>query len=81
MTIGPPRSLDFRQVPKVAFDPDEAASYLGLPSRSAIHRLVDAGELCPMTYGKQHVYHVEELNRFLADRLAAERHRRGHPQE
>ena len=55
----------------------EASYYLGLSSPKAVQRLVDRGEIVPLTYGKSHIYAVSELDRFLAQQLEQERSIRG----
>ncbi len=73
-------SITFWPVEKVAYTPSEACEYLCLPSKDALGALVRRGELTPMTYAKEHRYHRQELDRFLAAQVDAERQRRGLPQ-
>ncbi len=51
----------------------EAAYYLGLSNGKGVQRLVDRGELVPLTYSKQNLFAVSELDRFLIAHLEQER--------
>lgn len=69
--------VDFQPVERVVFSAGDAAAYLGLGSARSIQRLVDGRLLAPFTYGRSHVFHRTELDRFLADQLDRERADRG----
>lgn len=71
--------IDFTAVERVVFPAEQAVVYLALPSRKALQHLVDARRLVPLTYAKEHGFHRDELDRFLAEQLAQERQRRGVP--
>ena len=69
----------YQPIERAVLSAEDAAAYLGLANRKAVQRIVDRGELAPLTYGRSHVFHRTELDRFLADQLQLERSRRGLP--
>ncbi len=71
--------IEFKLIERAVLSAEETATYLGLKNGKGVQRLVDRGELCPLTYGRSHVFHRSELDRFLADQLGIERTRRGLP--
>ena len=72
-------AIDYIPVERVVFTAAQAVAYLALPSRKALQRLVDLRGLVPLTYAKEHRFHRDELDRFLAEQLGQERQRRGVP--
>ena len=69
--------LGYKPLERVVFTAPQAVDFLGLPSRKALQRLVDRRGLVPLTFTRPHVFHREELARFLAEQLGQERQRRG----
>ena len=69
--------LAFAPIERAVFTPVQAVEFLALPSRDALQRLVDRGEIVPLTFTKEHRFTKAELDRFVCDEQEAERERRG----
>ena len=80
MTVEPDRArLAYAPVERATFTREQAVSYLGLLNTDSLQRLVERGEVIPLTYRRPFLFARIELDRFIADQLEAERKRRRIP--
>ena len=74
-----PDALAYAPIERAVFTREQTVDYFGLTNTDALQRLVERGEVVPLTYRRPYVFARIELNRFIADQLEAERKRRGIP--
>ena len=74
-----PDGLAYAPIERAVFSREQAVQFLGLLNADSLQRLVERGELTPLTYRRPYVFARIELDRFIADQLEAERRRRQIP--
>lgn len=71
--------LAYAPLERAVFTREQVVQYLGLFNTDSLQRLVEKGELVPLTYRRPYLFARVECDRFIAEQLDAERKRRRIP--